>query len=71
MWRILPKGFRFYCCDGQIVLWPQALSLLVFGATEQLSLTLQYIDINARDVFVAVSGAVSFFKNSNLNENVF
>ena len=38
------------------------LSHLVFGATEQLSSTLQYYDINALEVFLAVSAASTFLK---------
>ena len=38
------------------------LSHLVFGATEQLSLTLQYRDINAQEVSMAVSAAVRFLQ---------
>ncbi len=38
------------------------LSHLVFGATEQLSLTLQYKGINAQEVSSAVSAAISFLE---------
>ena len=37
------------------------LSLLVFGATEQLSATLQYRGVNAQEATSAVSAAKSFF----------
>lgn len=38
------------------------LSHLVFAATEQLSLTLQYKDINAQEVSMAVSAAIRFLQ---------
>ena len=37
------------------------LSLLVFGAPEQLSATLQYRGVNAQEATSAVSAAKSFF----------
>ena len=35
---------------------------MIFGATEQLSATLQYKDINAQEVILAVSAAVGFLE---------
>ena len=40
----------------------KGLSHLIFGATEQLSSTLQYKDINAQEVSTAVSAAVAFLQ---------
>ena len=38
------------------------LALFIFGATEQLSATLQYKDFNAQEVSLAVGAAVAFLK---------
>ena len=38
------------------------LAFLIFGATEQLSATLQYKDINAQEVTLAVSAAIGFLE---------
>ena len=44
------------------------LSYLVFSATEQLSRTLQMHDINAQDVAMAASQAVSFLSRQRSDE---
>ena len=38
------------------------LTLFIFGATEQLSATLQYNDVNAQEVPLPVSAAVAFLE---------